>query len=340
MFEKVFRGQMRRRDFISAIGGATAFSATWPTTARAQQSGRTKRVAVLMGTAEDADGQERLAAFRQGLQDLNWVEGGNIHIDVRWGAGDAARTKALAAELVGLTPDLILATNTPTARSLKQATETIPIVFAGLSDPINDGIVPSLSSPQGNITGFTSFNAAIAGKWLQLLKEISPGIGRVVVIYNPDTAPYAIFLPVMEVVAPQIGLTLIRAPVGDKAAIEQAINGLASAPGTGLMIMPDVFTFIHRQMIFDLAIKGRLPAMCPLRAFTAAGGLMSYGSNFTSLMRQAATYVDRILRGEKPRDLPVQEPTQYELIVNLRTARAIGLDVPAALLGRADEVIE
>jgi putative ABC transport system substrate-binding protein len=328
---------MRRRKFIKLMGGAAA---TWPVVARAQQPGGQKRVAILMGTADDAEGQERLSAFRQGLRDLNWVEGRNIRYEVRWGAGDAAKTKTYAAELVGLSPDLILATNTPTARSLKQATETIPIVFSGLSDPIADGIVASLSSPQGNITGFTSFNAAIAGKWLQLLKEVSPRIERVTVIYDPDTAPYRIFLPVMEVVAPQIAVTLTRAPVTDKAAIEDAIRAVAGAPGGALMVMPDVFMLLHRQTIFSLAIDSRLPTMCPLRGFTIAGGLMSYGSDFKKLMRQAAPYTDRILRGEKPRDLPVQEPTQYELVINLKTAKAIGLEVPATLLGRADEVIE
>jgi putative ABC transport system substrate-binding protein len=327
---------MRRREFIVALGGVAA----WPVAARAQHAVGMKRIAVLMGTAEDADGKGRLAAFRQGLQELNWVENRNVHFDVRWGAGDAARTKAFATELVELAPDAILATNTPTARALKQATETIPIVFSGLADPIADGIVASLSSPRGNITGFTSFNAEIAGKWLQLLKEISPDLERIVAIYNPETAPYAIFLPVMEVVAPQIGITLIRAPVGDKAGIENAITKIAGAPGSGLMIMPDVFTTLHRETIFELATRGRLPTMCPLRYYTAAGGLMAYGSNFNALMLQAASYVDRILRGEKPRDLPVQEPTKYELIINLKTAQALGLFVPPTLLARADEVIE
>jgi putative tryptophan/tyrosine transport system substrate-binding protein len=327
---------MRRREFIAALGGVAA----WPIAARAQQQGGTRRIAVLMGTAEDSDGRLRLSAFQQGLHDLNWVEGRNVSFAIRWGAGDADRTKTFAAELAGLAPDVILATNTPTARALKQATDKIPIVFAGLADPIADGIVASLSHPQGNITGFTSFNAEIAGKWLQLLKEVSPGIARVVVIYNPDTAPYAIFLPVMEAVAPQIAVTLVRAPVRDAAAIENAINALANAPGIALLIMPDVFTFLHREMIFRLAIGGHFPTMCPLRPFTAAGGLMSYGSDFVSLMRQAAPYVDRILRGEKPGNLPVQEPTRYELIINLKTAKALGVDVPSTLLARADEVIE
>jgi putative ABC transport system substrate-binding protein len=326
---------MRRREFIAALGGVAA----WPIAARAQQPG-TKRIAVLMGTAEDSDGKARLAAFQQGLHDLNWDENRNVSFAVRWGAGNAARTTALAAELVGLAPDVILATNTPTARALKQATDKIPIVFAGLADPIADGIVASLSSPRGNITGFTSFNAEIAGKWLQLLKEVSPGIDRVVVIYNPDTAPHSIFLPVMEAVAPQIAVTLLRAQVRDQAAIESAINGLASAPGIALLIMPDVFTFLHRETIFKLATSGHFPTMSALRPFAAAGGLMSYGSDFVSLMRQAAPYVDRILRGEKPANLPVQEPTRYELVINLKTAKALGLDVPPTLLARADEVIE
>ena len=328
---------MNRREFLSLAGGAVL---AWPMAGRAQQPAGQKRIGILMGTAEDTEGQARLSAFRRSLQDLNWVEGRNIRFDVRWGAGDAARTRAYAAELVGLTPDLILATNTQPARSLKQATETIPIVFSALADPVADGIVSNLSSPQGNITGFTSFNAAIAGKWLQLLKEMAPSTDRVVVIYNPNTAPYKIFLPVMNTVAPQLAITLSHTEVTDKGAIESAIQAVAGIPGGALMIMPDVFTALHRQMIFDLAIKGRLPAAGPLRQYTIAGGLVSYGSNFVDLMRQAAPYVDRILRGAKPGDLPVQEPTQYELMINLKTARALGLTVPATLLARADEVIE
>jgi putative tryptophan/tyrosine transport system substrate-binding protein len=328
---------MKRRAFIALLGGATA---AWPLAARAQQPNAIKRIAVLMGRVETDQSRELVASFRKGLQELNWLEGRNVQLDIRWGAGDAARTSAYAVELAALAPDVILATNTPTARALRQATETIPVVFAGLADPIADGIVASLSKPERNITGFASFNAAIAGKWLQLLKEVSPRIERAAVIYNPDTAPYAIFLPTMDVVAPQIAMKLVHAQVKDWAAIESAINQIAAAPNGGLVMMPDVFTGLHSNRLFELAISRRLPTVCPLRTYTAAGGLLSYGSNFNSLFRQAASYVDRILRGEKPRDLPVQEPTAYELIINLKTAKAIGLDVPPALLARADEVIE
>jgi putative ABC transport system substrate-binding protein len=329
---------MNRREFITLLGsGAVA----WPLAAHAQQPGQVRHIGILMGIAEnDPVAQTRLAAFRRGLQGLNWVEGRNIHIDLRWGDGDAARTQALAKELVGLAPDVILATNTPTARALKQATETIPIVFAGLADPIADGIVASLSKPSGNITGFTSFNAAIAGKWLQLLKEISPAIDRMAVLYNPSTAPYAIFLPTMQVVAPQIGVALIQAPVADKAAIEDVLTRLVSTPGGGLVMMPDVFTSLHRDLIFGIANHGRLPTMCPTRPFAVSGGLVSYSSNFDNLFAQSAAYIDRTLKGEKPCDLPVQEPTKYELIVNLKTAKMLGLEIPPSLLATADEVIE
>jgi putative ABC transport system substrate-binding protein len=327
---------MRRRTFIAALGGAAA----WPLVTRAQQHEAMKRVAILMGGTENANYQGYVAAFRQGLADVNWREGRNIRVDVYWGNSDAARIDAYAAELVGLAPDVILATNTPTARALKRATETIPIVFAGLSDPIGDGIVASLSKPGGNITGFTSFNAPIAGKWLELLKEAASSTERAGVIFNPKTAPYAIFLPTMEAIAPQVGVTLTRMPVSDQAAIEAVIGKISSEPRSGLIVIPDIFMTLHSELIFTLAVRGRLPTIAPLRSFANAGGLMSYGSNFTDLFQQAAPYVNRILRGEKPRDLPVQEPTRYELVINLKTAKAIGLTVPPTLLARADEVIE
>jgi putative tryptophan/tyrosine transport system substrate-binding protein len=326
---------MKRRAFIALLGSAAA---GLPLMAHAQQQGgATKRVAVLMGTAEDDPvAQARVGFFKKALAEKGWVEGRNIGVDVRWGGGDASRAQALARTLVALAPDVILATNTPTVRALKLETESIPVVFAGLADPIADRIVASLSKPGGNITGFTSFSSAIAGKWLPLLKEISPGID----MYNPSTAPHAIFLPVMQVVAPQIGVTLIQIPVGDMAMIEAGLGNFVSTFGGGLVVMPDVFTTLHRDTIFGIANRNRLPTMCPLRAYAVAGGLMSYGSNFDHLFEQAATYVDRILRGEKPGDLPVQEPTKYELVINLRTAKALGVELPSSLLATADEVIE
>ena len=328
---------MRRRDFIKA---ATTFAAASPFAAHAQQSGAAKRVAILNGNPEIPISRTRVAAFQQGLADLGWREGRNVSFEVRWGAGDAARIDAYAAELVKLSPDVILATNTPTARSLKRATDSIPIVFAGLSDPIGDGIVTSLSRPGGNITGFTSFNAPIAGKWLELMKEFAPTTTRVGIIYNPKTAPHAIFLPVMQDIGPKLGITVIPMPMNDRAAIEPAIGQFVQEPNCGLINLPDIFISLHGDLIFALARQHRLPTVGPLRSFPEAGGLVSYGSDFTELFRQAAPYVDRILRGEKPRDLPVQEPTKYELVVNLKTAKAIGISVPQAVLLRADEVIE
>jgi putative tryptophan/tyrosine transport system substrate-binding protein len=328
---------MRRRAFIAALGGAAA----WPLAIHAEQTEATKRLAILMGGgADNPNYQGYIAAFRQGLANANWREGRNIHVDVYWGNSDAARIDAYAAKLVSLAPDLILATNTPTARALKRATETIPIVFAGLSDPIGDGIVASLSKPGGNITGFTSFNAPIAGKWLELLKEVSPRTERAGVIFNPKTSPHAIFLPAMEAIAPQVGITLNRMPVSDQTAIETVVGKLSSESGSGLVVLPDIFMTLHSELTFALATRGRLPTVAPLRSFASAGGLMSYGSNFADLFREAAQYADRILRGEKPRDLPVQDPTRYELVINLKTAKAIDLTVPPTLLARADEVIE
>jgi putative ABC transport system substrate-binding protein len=327
---------MRRRDFIRQLGGAAA---AWPLAARAQD--RIKRLAILdAGVESNPDAQARIAAFRQGLRDHAWQEGRNLRIDIRWGEADAGRIKAYAAELVGLAPDVLLATSSPTARELKQATSTIPIVFAGVSDPIGDGIVTSLAKPGGNITGFTSFNADIAGKWLQLLREISPATARVAVMFNPQTAPHAIFLPVMKAVAPQIGMTLSVAEVSDQAAIEATISNLAGAPDAGLVVMPDVFTGLYRGTIFALAIRGKLPTVAPNEPYLKAGALVSYGSNLVDVSRQAAPYIDRILRGERRSDLPVQDPTRYELMINLKTAKALGLEVPPAMLTRADGVIE
>jgi putative tryptophan/tyrosine transport system substrate-binding protein len=327
---------MKRRDFITLLGGTAA---AWPLTVHGQD--QTKRVAVLMGIAQDdPEGQARMAAFQQGLRDLGWQEGRNLRIETRWGTGDASVITTYAAELVSLAPDVILATNTPTARALKQVTATIPVVFAGLTDPIGDGVVASLSRPGANITGFTSFNAEIAGKWLELMKEVAPETKRAAVIFNPKTAPYAIFLPVMEAVAPKVGLTLAPAPVSQPVDIAASIGKLAGVPRAGLVIIPDVFSAVNRETIFALATRSKVPTVCPVSYFARDGGVLAYGSNFPDLFRQSASYINRILRGEKPFDLPVQDPTKYELVINLKAARAIGLSVPPLMLARADEVIE
>jgi putative ABC transport system substrate-binding protein len=327
---------MQRREFIALFGGIAA----WPRLANAQQPGGGKRVAILSGNPETSAMRERVGGFQQGLAEAGWREGREISFEVRWGGADAARIDAYALELVKLKPDVILATNTPTARSLKRATDSIPIVFAGLSDPIGDGIVESLSKPGRNITGFTSFNAPIAGKWLELVKELSPDTTRIGIIYNPKTAPYAIFLPVMQEIAPRLGITVLPMPVSDRAAIESAIGSLAREPHSGLVALPDVFMTTNGELLFALALQTRLPSVGPLRSFADLGALASYGSDFNALFRQASSYVDRILRGEKPGDLPVQEPTRYELILNQKTAKALALTVPQSILARADDVIE
>jgi putative tryptophan/tyrosine transport system substrate-binding protein len=329
---------MKRREFIALVGGAAA---AWPLAAWGQQINAPRRVAILMGGSEgDPNYQTYLAAFRRGLTELNWREGSNLRLYVYWGNSDATRIDAYATALIDLAPDLILATNTPTARALKKATKTIPTVFAGLSDPIGDGIVSSLARPGGNITGFTSFNAPIAAKWLELLKEVSPQTEHAGVIFNPKTSPYTIFLPTMETTAPQIGIVLDQMSVTDPATIEAAIGKLSNEERSGLVIMPDIFMSLHSELIFSLAAHGKIPTVAPLRSFASAGSLMSYGSNFAELFRQSAQYVDRILRGEKPEDLPVQDPTKYELVINLKTAKAIELTIAPTLLARADEVIE
>jgi putative ABC transport system substrate-binding protein len=327
---------MRRRDFLTLLGGAAVAR---PLAAHAAD--QTKRVAVLMGIAQDdPEGQARMTAFQQGLRDLGWQEGRNLRVDSRWGTGDSGVIRNYAVELVSLAPDVILATNTPTARALKQATTTIPVVFAGLTDPIGEGIVASLSHPGANITGFTSFNAEIAGKWLELMKEIAPDTERVAAIFNPKTAPYAIFLPVMETVAAKIGVTFARAPVSQPADIEAAISKLAGEPRAGLVVIPDVYAVLNREMIFTLAIRSKVPTICPVSYYARDGGLVAYGSNFPDLFRQSASYISRILRGEKPSDLPVQNPTRYELVINLKTAKALSMTVPPSMLAAAAEIIE
>ena len=326
-----------RRELIGLVSSAAA---AWPLTARAQQSERLRRVSVLMGGVDEPPLQARVRALRQGLQDLKWTEGANIQIDVRWGASDPALIRTHVLQTIDLAPDVILGGNTPVVQALKQATQAIPIVFAGLSDPIGNGIVASLARPGGNITGFASFNGPIAGIWLQNLKEIAPGIKRVAVVYNPDTAPHALFWPALDTAAPSLGMTLTRAAVRDPAAIESAIAAVAGEPGGALVLMPDVFLVRHRALIISLSARNRVPAIWSLRDWVREGALMSYGPDLIDQFRRAASYIDRILRGAKPADLAVQQPTKFEMAINMKTAKALGLTVPPLLLAQADEVIE
>ena len=328
---------MRRREFITLLGGATA----WPLAAQAQQGGRMRRVGVLQATAEnDQETQARTKAFRQGLAALGWTEGRDILIDYRYAAGDAARIKAYAAEMVSAGPDLIVAPSTPVMAALRQG-NPVPIVFVQVTDPIGQGFVASLARPGGNITGFTSFEPAMGSKWLAMLKEIAPGLGRVALMFNPDTAPFAqMFWQPVEDGAPSFDVKPIQAPFRDVGEIEHAIEALARDGKGGLMVLPDISATNHRDLIIALAARHRLPAVYPFRYFATSGGLISYGSDVADVYRRAASYVDRILKGEKPGDLPVQAPTKFELVINLKTAKALGLDVPPTLLARADEVIE
>jgi putative tryptophan/tyrosine transport system substrate-binding protein len=330
---------MQRREFIQAIGCAAA---AWPLTARGQQPDRARRIGVLVAYPEsDPEGQAFVAAFREGLQKLGWVEGRNIRIDYRWAALDTELMQRLAKELVALQPDLILTQSTPAAAAMLQQTHTIPIVFAIVADPIGSGFVASFPQPGGNITGFVTMEPTMAGKWLELLKEIAPRVARVAMLFNPATAPYAEYwLNPFKAAAASFAVQAIVAPVHDKSELESVVVAQAREPNGGLIVMPDTFTTGHRSEITSLAARYRLPAVYPLRQFTEAGGLMSYGDDLTDNFRRAASYADRILKGAKPSELPVQAPVKFELVINLKTAKALGLDVPPTLLVRADEVIE
>src|SRR5262245_37963618 len=330
---------MRRRAFIKLLGGAAA---AWPLAARAQQSGGMRRVGVLMAYAEtDREGRASVALFREGLQKLGWTEGRNIRIDTRWAAADVELMQRFAKELVALQPDLILSHTTPTTTALLQQTRTIPIVFAIVGDPVGSGFVATFSRPGGNVTGFNVSEPTLAGKFLELLKEIAPGVGRVAMLFNPSTATYAEYwLNPFKAAAAPLGAEAIMAPVHDRSELESVIAAQARTPNSGLSVMPDGFMNVHRAEVTSLAARYRLPAVYPYRFFVELGGLLSYGPDQTDNFRRAATYVDRILRGEKPADLPVQAPVKFELVVNIKTAKALGLDVPFLLQQRADEVIE
>jgi ABC-type uncharacterized transport system substrate-binding protein len=329
---------MKRRDFITLLGGAAA---AWPLAARAQQE-RVRRIGVLMAFAEsDREGQSFVAAFREGLQKPGWTEGRNIRIDTRWAAGDTEAMQRLAKELVALQPELILSPTTATTAALLQQTRTIPIIFVNVADPIGSGFVASLSRPGGNITGFITMEPTMAGKWLELLKEIAPRVARAALLFNPATATYFdIYLKPFKAAALSFGVEAIAAPVRDSSDIESVLAAQAPEPNGGLIVLPDPFLNAHREAITSLAARYRLPAVYPHRIFTDAGGLLSYGNDLSDNYRRAASYVDRILKGEKPGELPVQIPVKFELVINLKTAKALGLEVPLFLQQRADEVIE
>jgi putative tryptophan/tyrosine transport system substrate-binding protein len=328
---------MRRREFITLIGSAAA----WPFTARAQPD-RIRRIGILMGYAEgDAEGQAYVAAFREGCQKLGWTEGRNIRIDSRWGALDAESLQRFAKELVALEPDLVLAQSTPTTAALLQQTRTIPIVFGIVADPVGSGFVASFARPGGNVTGFANFEPTMAGKWLELLKEIAPRVARVTMLFNPATSTFAeYYLNPFKAAAVSFRVEAIAAHVHDRSELEPVIAAQAREPNGGLIGMPDSFLIAHRAEVISLAARYRLPAVYWLRAFTEGGALLSYGNDNVDNFRRAATYVDSILKGAKPSELPVQAPVKFELVINLRTAKALGLDVPAHLQQRADEVIE
>jgi putative ABC transport system substrate-binding protein len=330
---------MRRRDFIKVVSGSVV---TWPLAAGAQQPERLRRIGVLISTREDdPDGQARAALLRQGLSELGWTEGRNIHIDYRWVGGDEARAKTNAAELVNQKPDVIVANSTLSLAAVRNETSTIPIVFVVVGDPIGQGFVSSFAHPGGNITGFTAFEFAIGAKWLELIKEIAPGLGRVAFIFNPEAGPFAEkFVQSIEPLAQSLGVRLMVTPTRDAREIDGALAGVSGEPKGGVIVSPDAFTTANRRLIISQAARYRSPAIYPYRYFAIDGGLLSYGHNAKEPWRRAPTYVDKILKGTSPADLPIQQPTKFELVINLKTAKALGLTIPAQLLDRADELIE
>ena len=326
---------IRRREFMILLGAAGA----WPLAARAQQPDRVRRVGVLMGIADDFEGQARMAVFRQRLQALGWTEGRNVQFIYRWSAGDAVQARQLAKELLDLRSDVILTNSTPVTVAVRDTTRTTPTVFVQVSDPVGAGVVQRLTRPGGNLTGFTNFDPSTAGKWLELLKLLAPSITRVAYLFNPNTAPL-LYAKAVETAAPLLSLKSIPAAVHKALEIERALEQIARESDSALLVLPDLFNATNRQSIIALGDRYRLPAVYPFRYFVTSGGLMSYGTELLDTYRQAASYVDRILKGERPSDLPVQQPTKFELVINLSTTKALGLTVPPMLLARADEVIE
>ena len=330
-------GHIGRREFVALL----ASTAVWPFAARAQHSERMRRIGVLMGlVANDPEAQSRVAAFENSLRELGWVKGRNLSIEYRW-AGDGDGLRGHVAELLAMEPDLILANTTPVTAVLQKQSRGVPIVFTQVSDPVGQGFVSNLAHPGGNLTGFTSFEFSIGTKWLEALKQTAPHVMRVLLMFNPQSAPFAeLFLGPVEAAAPHLSVAPIRAAVRDTADVDRVFDALAGEQNAGLMVLPDISMTNYREVIVALAARHRVPAIYPFRYFAVSGGLMSYGTDLGEVSWRAASYVDRILKGEKPGDLPVQAPTKYELVINLKTAKALGLDVSPTLLALADEVIE
>ena len=330
---------MRRREFVTLVGGAAV---SWSITSHAQQSNKTRLIGVLISYAEsDRAAQSEVAAFRGGLAKLGWTEGSNLRVELRWGNADPDRIRTLAKELIDLRPDVILSPTTLVTGALARETQTIPIVFVNVANPIASGFAASLARPGGNITGFTVETPEQGGKWVELLKEIAPRTVRMALLFNPATAvPLQFFMPSIQAAASSLAIQISNAPVHAKDEIEGVIAALARNPGGGLIVTPDGFNVVNREPIIELAARYGVPAIYWNRFFTESGGLMTYGTNFVEQFRQAPEYIDRILKGEKPADLPIQTPTKFELVINLKTAKTLDLDVPPLLLGRADDVIE
>jgi putative ABC transport system substrate-binding protein len=327
---------IRRREFITLLCGAAI---SWPLAARAQQGERMRRIGVLMNfAADDAEGQVRLAAFLQGLQETGWAVGRNVQIDLRWGAANNELYRKYAAELVALAPDVVLASATPSVQALQHANRTMPIVFAMVGDPVGTGLVASLARPGGSTTGFTPMEFGFGAKWVELLKEIAPRVTRVAVLRDLTIGPAQ--LSAIQAVAPSFGVELSAVGVSDVGEIERSVAAFARSSNGGLVVTASTLAGVHRDLITMLAARHRLPTVYPFRYFVTVGGLISYGPNPLDQYRRAASYVDRILKGERPADLPVQAPTKYELVINLKTAKALGIEIPSSVLARADEVIE
>jgi putative ABC transport system substrate-binding protein len=329
---------MRRREFIGLLGGAAA---AWPLAAREKQDERMRRIGVLMGYPEgDPKAQANVTALLQGLQSLGWIEGRNLQSNYRWAGGDPDKARTFARELIATTPDVMVTSTNQVTRILQQETQTIPIVFAFVGDPVGSGFVASLAHPGKNITGFANFENSIGGKWVELFKEIAPRAGRVGFVFNPDAAPNVGFFHAAEAAAPSLGIKLAALAVRDASDIEQHIAAFASGPDGGLIVAPHAVTLGNRKLLIELAARYRLPAVYSDRYFAESGGLASFGNNSADLFRRAATYIDLILKGANPADLPVQLPTKFELIVNLKAAEMLGLTIPESFLIRADAVIE